>query len=143
MFFGDRSFQLPLFVYILGTHEVQTCEVNNCTTPGRVNISCNFTENSEAMGYLSILRPTDDIFHELFVVASTNVFSFKSDSSSSDLKISVPWVLPASYNVVVFDIGSDGLLPILSGGTNYAADEKNVTVTDSGGGKRNLSEKLC
>ena len=132
-----------IYLLNLGTHEVQTCEVNNCTTPGRVNISCNFTENSQAMGYFSILHPTDDIFQELFVVASINLSSFENDTSPSDLKISVPWVCPDSYEVIVFDLGNSGLPPVLSGDINYVADKKNVTVTDSGGGKRNLSEKLC
>ena len=72
----------------------------------------------------------------MFVVAN------RTDLSSSDLEISVPGVPPDSYNVLVFDLGRNGLPPNY---VNYAAEEEeNVTVTNPGevGGKENLSERL-
>ena len=125
-----------IFSLNLGTHDVQTCAANNCSTGGRVNISCNFTENSEAKGYLSILCPKGNSSREIFVVAIRN------DASSSDLAISVPGVPPDGYNVVVFDLGRNGLPP---DDTNYAAEEEeDVTVANPGrgGGKGPLIEKL-
>ena len=113
----------------LGTHEVHMCVANNCSTGGRVNISCNFTDGSKAKGYLSILCPQNISVDELFVVANRN------DRSSPELNVSVPWVRPNNYTVVVFDLQNDGLPPVLSGDINYAAErEENVNVTDSGGG---------
>ena len=70
------------------------------------------------------------------------VVAIRKDTSSSDLEISVPGVPPDSYDVVVFDLGRNGLPP---GDTNYAAEEEeNITVTNpgEGGGKGYLSEKL-
>lgn len=141
---SDLYFCLPVSIHMemcffshkLGTHEVQRCEANNCSTGGRVNISCDFSENSEAKGYLSILCPKRNSSQEMFVVA------IREDTSSSDLAISVPGVPPDSYDVVVFDLGRNGLPP---SDTNYAAEEEeNVTVTNpgEGGGKGYLSEKL-
>ena len=72
----------------------------------------------------------------MFVVAN------RTDPSSSDLEISVSGVPPDSYDVVVFDLGRNGLPPNY---VNYAAeDEENVTVTNPGevGGEENLSERL-
>ena len=111
----------------LGTHEVQACEVNSCATPGGVNISCNFTENSKAKGYLSILYPRNNSSLEMFVVAS------RTDLSSSKLNVSVSGIPPNDYTVIVYDLKSDGLPPMLSGGTNYPAEEENVTVANPGG----------
>lgn len=67
----------------------------------------------------------------MFVVASRN------DTSISDLKISLSGVHPDNYTVFVFELGENGLPPVLSGDTNYAAEEKIVTVTNLGeaGGK--------
>ena len=52
--------------------------------------------------------------------------------SSSTLSISVPGIPPNDYTVIVYDLRSDGLPPVLSGGTNYPAEEENVTVTNPG-----------
>ena len=77
----------------------------------------------------------------MFIVASRN------DTSISDLKISVSGLHPDNYTVFVFDIGENGLPPVLSGDTNYAAEEKIVTVTNPGevGGKvvNNCATDLC
>ena len=113
---------------ILGTHEAQTCEANNCSTGGRVNISCTFAENSQAKGYLSILCPKTNSSQEMFVVAN------RPDTSTSDVNISVPRLPPDDYTVVVYDLGSSGL-PVLSDASNpyvLAAEEENVTVTNPG-----------
>ena len=112
-----------------GTHEVQACEVNGYSTPGAVNISCNFTKNSKAKGYLSILYPRNKSSQEMFVVAS------RTDLSSSKLNICVPGTSPNEYTVIVYDLRRNGLPPVLSGGTNYPAEEENVTVTNPGGGE--------
>ena len=110
-----------------GTHEVQACEVNGYSTPGAVNISCNFTENSKAKGYLSILYPRNNSFQEeMFVVAS------RTDLSSSKLNVSVPGIPPNDYTVIVYDLKRNGLPPVLSGDTNYPAEEENVTVANPG-----------
>ena len=110
-----------------GTHEVQACEVNSCSTPGAVNISCNFTENSEAKGYLSILYPRNNCSLEMFVVAS------RTDLSSSKLNVSVPGIPPNDYTVIVYDLTRNGLPPVLSGDINYPAEEENITVANPGG----------
>ena len=125
-----------VFLCVVGTHEVQTCVANNCSTGGRVNISCNFTENSKAKGYLSIFCPKNNSFEtfnssqEMFVVGS------RKDMTTSELKISVSGVPPDDYTVVVFDLASNGLPPALSGKTNFAAEEEeNITVKDPGEAK--------
>ena len=89
-----------------------------------VTISCTFAENSKAAGYLSILY-SESISLVVFVVAN------RLDTSSSALNVSVPELSPNEYNVVVFDLGSDGL-PVLSDDTNsyvLAAEEETITVT--------------
>ena len=63
----------------------------------------------------------------MFVVAS------RTDLSSSNLNVSVPGIPPNDYTVIVYDLKSNGLPPVLSGGTNYPAEEENVTVTNPGG----------
>ena len=109
----------------LGTHEVQSCVVNNCSRPGTVNISCTFSNSSKAMGYLSVLSSETNRSREMFVVAC------RDDMYSSDLKISVSGVRPDKYSVIVYDIESDGL-PVLSNETNSSfvlcAEEKDVAV---------------
>ena len=53
---------------------------------------------------------------------------------SSNLNISISGVPPDNYNVLVFDIGSNGL-PVLSNDMDLfvlAAEEGNITVTDPG-----------
>ena len=60
----------------------------------------------------------------MFVVAN------RTDMSSSTLSISVPGIPSNDYTVIVYDLRSDGLPPVLSGGTNYPAEEENVTVTN-------------
>ena len=65
----------------------------------------------------------------MFAIAS------RSDMSSSDLEITVPGVHPDNYTVVVYDLGGNGLPPVLAGHTNYAAEEENVTVTNPGEAK--------
>jgi len=109
----------------LGTHEAQSCAVNNSSTPGTVNISCTFSESSKAMGYLSVLSSETNTSREMFVVAN------RHDMSSSDLEVSVSGVPPDNYSVIVYDIESDGL-PVLSTDTNpfvQNAEEENVAVT--------------
>ena len=119
---------------ILGTHEAQTCAANNCSTGGRVNISCTFAENSQAKGYLSILSSKTNLFQETFVVAN------RPDTSSSDVNISIPMLPPDDYTVVVYDLRSNGL-PVLSDPSNpyvLAAELENVTVTNPGNGGGNV-----
>ena len=114
---------------LLGTHEVQTVDANNCSRPGVVNVSCTFADNSRAMGYLSILCPNTNSSQEMFVVAN------RSDTLSADLDISVPGVPPGDYMVTVFDLQSNGL-PVLSSVTNQytrsAGERDNVTVIEQG-----------
>ena len=62
----------------------------------------------------------------MFVVAN------KNDLSSSTLNISVSGILSNDYTVIVYDLRSDGLPPVLSGGFNYPAEEENVTVINPG-----------
>ena len=116
----------------IGTHEAQTCAVNNCSTPGMVNISCTFTENSKAKGYLSVISSKSNPPHGRFVVANR-------DMSSRDLNISVPGLPHDNYDVIVYDLGENGL-PVLSDVTSpfvLAAEEESVHVTtdpeDKGG----------
>ena len=109
----------------LGTHEAQACAATNCSRPGTINISCNFSENSTAKGYLSILCSKSNSSQEVFVVAN------RRNTSSSDLKIAVTGIPSDEYNVFVYDIGNDHL-PVLSDENNsyvLAAEEENVTVT--------------
>ena len=109
----------------LGTHEAQTCEATNCSRPGTIDISCNFSESSTAKGYLSILCSRRNSSQEVFVVAN------RSNTSSSDLKITVTGIPSDEYNVFVYDLGKDHL-PVLSDENNsyvLAAEEENVTVT--------------
>lgn len=119
----------------LGTHDVQTCAAGNCSTGGRVNISCIFTENSKAKGYLSLLCPKDNSSQtlnssqEMFVVAS------RKDMSTSELKLSVSGVPPDNYNVAIFDLASNGLPPALSGSPNFVAEEDDITVIGPGEAK--------
>ena len=114
----------------IGTHDVQTCIANNCSKPGTVNITCNFTENSNAMGYLPILSSNTNPSDEMFFVAS------RHDITSSELNISIPGVFPDDYTVIVFDLGRNGLPPMLSGNINYAAaEDENITVTNPGEAK--------
>ena len=113
----------------LGTHEAQTCIATNCSRPGTINISCNFSENSTAKGYLSILTSKSNQSQEVFVVAN------RSNMSSSDLRISVPGIPPDDYTVVMYDLGNDHL-PVLSDENNsyvLAAEEENVTLTEQTG----------
>ena len=107
----------------LGTHEVQTCAINNCSRPGTVNITCNLTESSRAKGYLCVLCPKDSYSQEMFVVAK------RTDMSISGLKISVPGLPRDKFDVVVFDLGRDGLPPRV---INHAAEEQAVNITDPG-----------
>ena len=69
------------------------------------------SENSEAKGYLTILCPRNNSSQEMFVVAN------RTDMSSSTLNISVPGIPSNDYTVIVYDLRSDGLPPVLSGGT--------------------------
>ena len=112
----------------IGTHEIQTVRANNCSRPGVVNISCTFTKNSRAMGYLSILHPKASSSQETFVVAN------RHDAISADLNISVPGVPPGDYVVIIFDLESSGL-PVLSTPTNpyvRSAGESDITVLEPG-----------
>ena len=79
------------------------------------------------MGYLPVLSSKTNSSLEIFVVAG------RLDTTSSALNISVSGVPSDDYNVVVFDLGSNGLPPALSGNINYAAaEEENITVTNPG-----------
>lgn len=84
------------------------------------------------MGHLLILSPQTNSSHELFVIAS------KGNMSNSDWKISVPVVLYDNYAVFLYDLGSNGLPPLLSGDSTggwrhvLASRKEDVTVTDSG-----------
>ena len=109
----------------LGTHEAQACAVTNCSRPGIISISCNFSENSTAKGYLSILWSKSNLSQEVFVVAN------RRNMSTCDSKITVPRISSDEYGVVVYDLGKDHL-PVLSDENNsyvLAAEEENVTVT--------------
>ena len=121
----------------LGTHEVQTCAINTYSRPGTVNISCNFTENSKAIGYLPILSSKTNFSQEMFVIASGR------DATSSNLNISVPGLSQDNYTVVVYDLGGNGLPPLLEGHTNYPAEEENVIITDLGEAERLCKVYLC
>ena len=129
-------FTWKCFSFNSGTHDVQACEANNCSKPGTVNITCNFTENSNAKGYLSVLYPKENSSQEIFVVAN------RTDTSDSPLKVTVPGLPKDNFDVVVFDLGGDGLPP---SDVNYAAEEEeNVTVIKKGEteGKGCFIEKL-
>ena len=122
MFTTHRNFHFS----ILGTHEAQTCVATNGSKPGTINISCNFSENSTAKGYLSILSSKSNQSQAVFVVAN------RSNVSSSDLTISVPGIPPDDYTVVMYDLGSDHL-PVISDENNsyvLAAEEENITLTE-------------
>jgi len=111
---------------LVGTHNVQTVDVNNYSRPRVVNISCTFAETSTAMGYLLILWPRANSSQEMFVVAN------RLNASRDDLDISVPGVLPGEYMVVVFDLQSNGL-PVLSTVTSQhtlSAGERDITVLE-------------
>jgi len=111
---------------LIGTHDIQKFDANNCSTGGRINVSCTFAEESRAMGYLSILCPNSS--QEIFAIANrTNFFS-------TDLNISIPEVPPGDYVVTVFDLESNGL-PVLSNDTNpyiqqSAGERENINVTE-------------
>ena len=76
------------------------------------------------MGYLSILCSKTNPYQEMFVIAN------RDNVSSSALNISVSGIPPDNYTVVVFDLGMNGVPPVLSGNINYAAAEENITVTN-------------
>ena len=63
----------------------------------------------------------------MFVVAS------RTDLSSSKLNVSIPGIPANDYTVIVYDLTRNGLPPVLSGGTNYPAEEENITVASPGG----------
>ena len=105
----------------LGTHEVQICVASNSSQPGTVNISCTFSENSGARGFLSVLSSETNTSREMFVVAN------RYDMSRSDLNTSVSGVPPDNYSVIVIDG-----LPVVSNDTNpftLYAEENDVAVT--------------
>ena len=87
-----------------------------------------FAENSKAKGYLSILCSKTNSFEKIYVVAS------REDISSSNLDISISGTPIGDYSMVVFDLGRNGLPPVLSGYNTYvlAAEEENITVTTPG-----------
>ena len=120
---------------LLGTHEVQTVDANNCSRPGVVNVSCTFADNYTAMGYLSILCPNTDSSQEMFVVADKHDAVSVGLNISTGLNISVPGVPPGDYMVAVFDLESNGL-PVLSNVTNpytrSAGERDNITVIEQG-----------
>ena len=92
-----------------------------------VNINCTFAGNSKAKGYLSILCSKTNSFQKIYVVAN------REDTSSSNLDINISGTPLDEYNMVVFDLGRNGLPPVLSGDINYVlAAEENITVTTSG-----------
>ena len=124
-FAGDLHDSSPFSTYV-GTHEVQSCVITTCSRQGAVNISCTFAGRSKAMGYLSILCSKTNPYQEMFVIAN------RHNVSSSDLNISISGVPPDNYTVVVFDLGMNGVPPVLSGNINYAAAEENITVTNPG-----------
>jgi len=110
------------------THDIQRLDANNCSTGGRINVSCAFAEESEAMGYLSILCPNSS--QEIFAIAN------RTDLFSTELKISVSGVPRGNYMVIVFDLERSGL-PVLSNDTNpyiqQSADEReNINVIQPG-----------
>ena len=72
------------------------------------------------------MYPRNNSSLEKFVVAS------RTDLSSSKLNVRVPGIPPNDYTVIVYDLTRNGLLPVLSGGTNYPAEEENITVTNPG-----------
>ena len=80
--------------------------------------------SSEALGYLPILSSKTNLSQEMFVVAS------RVDFSSSDLNISITGVYPDNYTVIIYDLGSNGLPPMLAGDINYPAEEESTTVTN-------------
>ena len=63
----------------------------------------------------------------------------RDDMSNSDLNISISGVPSDNYSVVLFDIGKEGIPPLLSDDNPdhrryvLAAGIENVTVTDPGG----------
>lgn len=97
----------------------------NYSKTGTVNINCTFARNSKAKGYLSILCSKTT---KIYIVAN------REDTSSSNLDISISETPLDDYNMVVFDLGRNGLPPVLSGDINYvlAAEEENFTVTTPG-----------
>ena len=76
------------------------------------------------MGYLSILSSKTNFSQEMFFIAS------RHNTTSSNLNISVSGVPQDNYTVVVYDLGENGLPPLLAGHTNYPAEEENVIITD-------------
>lgn len=60
----------------------------------------------------------------MFFIAS------RHNTTSSNLNISVSGVPQDNYTVVVYDLGENGLPPLLAGHTNYPAEEENVIITD-------------
>ena len=72
----------------------------------------------------------------MFVIAN------RTDTSDSPLRVSVPGLPKNNFDVVVFDLGGDGLPP---SDINYAAEEEeNVTVIKKGQTEGNgcFNEKL-
>ena len=112
----------------IGTHDIRKLDANNCSTGGRINVSCTFAEESEAMGYLLILCPNS--YQEIFAIAN------RMDLFSTELNISVSGIPPGDYMVIVYDLERNGL-PVLSNDTNVyiqqSADEReNINVIQPG-----------
>ena len=73
----------------------------------------------------------------MFFIAS------RRDATSSNLNISVSGVPQDNYTVVVYDLGSDGLPPLLAGHTNYPAEDENVIITDLGEAESTCKVYFC
>ena len=131
--FKTHPFYVRLYLSQLGTHEAQHCAANHYAQSGTVNITCTFSENSRAKGYLSVLSSETDSLQEMFVVAN------RYDLSSPYVEVNVSGVPHDNYTVVVYDLESNGL-PVLSNERYpfvWCAEEINVTTdTQDTGGKK-------
>jgi len=104
----------------LSLFDVQESTANKCSSPGMVNASCIFANNSQALGCLVVLHPQTATQPEMFAYAA------RDNSSALTANISIAGVPIGSYTVLVFDGEQNGLL------STRAAAVQNVNVIEEG-----------
>ena len=100
-----------------GLFDIQTATVNSYS-PGTVNVSCLFANNSRALGCLVVLHPQNVSQSEMLAYAA------RDNSNAPTANISIPGVPKDSHTVLVFDGEQNGLL------STRAAVIQNVTVEE-------------
>ena len=104
-----------------GTFDIKTALGNNCSYPGRVNVSCTFATDSQALGCLVVLSSWNTTQTEIFAYAA------RDNGNASTANISILGVPKGDYRMLPFDGEYSGLLS-----ERAAIAPQNVTVTEDG-----------